>query len=179
MEETDERTSQEDLVQDVYLYLTERSYPAGASANLKRVIRNKAKKFSVRNGELFYTHMKRGRGCSKVHIYLQVERFISTLEYRCAHIVMFGFCSQPTVEVKYVQGRKEKQRILKACHSDPTSGHMGVKRTLTRITERFMWPGVVKDVEQLVSYREVSSCDNVCRFNDKLYMYNYYVGSHL
>lgn len=66
-EASTEGTNQKELVQNVYVYLTERSYPNGASANLKQVIRNKAKKFSVRNGELFYTHVKLGRGCSKVH----------------------------------------------------------------------------------------------------------------
>ena len=33
---------------------------------------------------------------------------------------------------------------------DPTSGHMGIKRTLARISERFAWPGMAKDVEHLV-----------------------------
>ena len=30
-------------------------------------------------------------------------------------------------------------KILKACHIDPTSGHMGVKKILNRIKERFLW----------------------------------------
>lgn len=42
-------------------------------------------------------------------------------------------------------------RILKSCHLDPTSGHMGIKKTLDRVTERFFWPGVSKDVNSLVS----------------------------
>ena len=46
---------------------------------------------------------------------------------------------------------KERAKILDACHKDPTSGHMGSKKTLARITERFMWPGVEKDVKCLVS----------------------------
>ena len=41
-------------------------------------------------------------------------------------------------------------KILKACHIDPTSGHMGVKKTLNRITERFLWSGIVKDVNRMV-----------------------------
>ena len=36
------------------------------------------------------------------------------------------------------------------CHVDPMSGHMGVKRTLNRISERFIWPGMVKDVNDTV-----------------------------
>ena len=38
------------------------------------------------------------------------------------------------------------------CHVDPTSGHMGVKRTLSRISEKFIWPGMVKDVNDTVRH---------------------------
>ena len=57
-----------DLVEDVYQYLTHRMYPALATNNQKRVIRNKAKKFSVRDGELYYINVKRGRGNNKVSL---------------------------------------------------------------------------------------------------------------
>ena len=30
------------------------------------------------------------------------------------------------------------------------AGHMGEKRTIVRITERYMWTGVVKDVKKMV-----------------------------
>ena len=53
--------------------------------------------------------------------------------------------------VKYIQDSQERQRILKACHVDPTSGHMGVKKTTYRVTERFFWKGVTKDVANLVN----------------------------
>ena len=43
-------------------------------------------------------------------------------------------------------------KILRACHIDPTAGHMGIKKTVNRITERFMWPGIVKDVKEMVCY---------------------------
>ena len=55
-----------DLIDDVFLYLTELKYREGATTNHKRAIRNKCKKFSVRDGELFYTNVKRGRGHGKV-----------------------------------------------------------------------------------------------------------------
>ena len=59
-------------------------------------------------------------------------------------------------QVRFVTDTKERLRILESCHSDVTSGHMGTKRTLARITERFMWPGVTKDV-----YRPVSNVSAV------------------
>jgi len=40
----------------------------------------------------------------------------------------------------------ERKKIVVACHRDATSGHMGTKKTLARITKKFMWPGVAKDV---------------------------------
>ena len=54
-------------------------------------------------------------------------------------------------QVRYIIDRQEQKRIVIACHEDPTSGHMGTKRTRARITERFIWPGVTKDVQELVS----------------------------
>ena len=39
---------------------------------------------------------------------------------------------------------------MESCHKDPTSGHFGIRKTLARVTERFMWPGITKDVQELV-----------------------------
>ena len=55
------------------------------------------------------------------------------------------------MEVRYIRNHDEQQKFSRSCHVDPTSGHLGIKKTLSRITERFMWPGVSKDVELLVS----------------------------
>ena len=41
-------------------------------------------------------------------------------------------------------------KFVKACHVDLTAGHMGIKKTINRITECFMWPGTVKDVKAMV-----------------------------
>ena len=56
-----------------------------------------------------------------------------------------------TAQVRFVTDTKERLRILESCHNGVTSGHMGTKRTLACITERFMWPGVTKDVYRLES----------------------------
>ena len=55
------------------------------------------------------------------------------------------------IELRYIQNRDEQLKILHACHTDATAGHMGIKRTTTRISERFMWNGIVKDVKEMVS----------------------------
>ena len=54
-------------------------------------------------------------------------------------------------ELKYICSSADRRKIMQACHSDPTSGHMGVKRTIFRITERFFWKGVTHDVEKFVN----------------------------
>ena len=43
-----------DLVEEAYRYLTDKTYPNGTTENRKRAIRNKAKKFIIKDGELFY-----------------------------------------------------------------------------------------------------------------------------
>ena len=40
---------------------------------------------------------------------------------------------------------------MRACHVEPTSGHMGIKRTVYHISECFFWKGLNKDVEHMVS----------------------------
>lgn len=54
--------------------------------------------------------------------------------------------------VRYVQERNEQLRIAKSCHVDPTSGHMGVKKTVARVQERFAWKGIISDVQQIVCF---------------------------
>ena len=54
--------------------------------------------------------------------------------------------------VKVIQSRKDQLLIVKACHSEPTSGHFGLTKTWRRVAERFYWKGMVKDVHDLVSF---------------------------
>ena len=55
-------------------------------------------------------------------------------------------------ELRYIRAREEQIKILRLCHVDPTAGHLGERKTIARITERFMWRGVVKDVKNMVWY---------------------------
>ena len=43
-----------ELIEQVFLYLMYSEYPDGASESKKRIIRKKAKKFVIIKGELFY-----------------------------------------------------------------------------------------------------------------------------
>ena len=90
---------------------------------------------------------------------------------------------QEVFEVRYVRSSEERCRILKACHVDLTSGHMGVKSTSHRIFERFFWKVVIKDIEIMVSVElyisflitckymfltQISICDHCQRNSQKL-----------
>ena len=78
---------------------------------------------------------------------------------------------QEVFEVRYVRSSEERCSILKACHVDITSGHMGVKRTSHRVLERFFWKGVTKDIEIMVSVKKYLSflitC-NICLLHRSL-----------
>ena len=44
----------------------------------------------------------------------------------------------------------EKQQILEACHSAPTSGHLGVNKTANKVITRYYWPSHYKDIEEYI-----------------------------
>jgi hypothetical protein len=65
------------------------------------------------------------------------------------------------VPVPYVPASGDtRSRILKAMHDDPIAGHTGFKRTLARLSERFYWETMEKDVK-----KHVASCH--CTLNKR------------
>ena len=55
-----------------------------------------------------------------------------------------------TQVVRLICDTSENEKIL---HSDLTSGHLGIKRTIKRIRERFTWKRLNKEVIELVGIR--------------------------
>ena len=53
-------TGEEELLDKVYLYVTEKCYADGTSENCKRIIRKKASKFTIIDGEM-YTKIRKGK----------------------------------------------------------------------------------------------------------------------
>ena len=53
--------------------------------------------------------------------------------------------------VKVIVSHEEQVKISNACHSEPTSGHFGVTKTRKKISERFYWKGMAKQIKELVS----------------------------
>ena len=62
------------------------------------------------------------------------------------------FTTQVVQEVRYIRSSEERQQIMRACHAEPTSGHYYGHKTyhLYRITARFFWKGLTKDVDHMV-----------------------------
>ena len=56
----------EQLLQEAYIFLTKKKYPDGCTNLRTRVIRNKALKFKVKDGELFYK-AKKGKVANLKH----------------------------------------------------------------------------------------------------------------
>ena len=63
---------------------------------------------------------------------------------------MFNTDFVQEVLFRYITSTEERKKILSSCHDDQTAGHMGKSRTICRIKERFMWKGIVKDVQDMV-----------------------------
>ena len=61
------------------------------------------------------------------------------------------FIERKKGRVKVIAAKAEQARVLRSCHSEPTSGHFGTTKTWRRIAERFYWKGMADDVKQLVS----------------------------
>ena len=59
--DTEERD--QELVEQAYVYLTSATYPPGCDENRKRVIRKKAKKFELKDGELYYKQKQKRKVC--------------------------------------------------------------------------------------------------------------------
>ena len=55
----------------------------------------------------------------------------------------------------------DKKRILIACHNDPTSGHLGVKKTVKRVRERFAWKGINDEVAIVEYMSKNEVCNSI------------------
>ena len=53
--------------------------------------------------------------------------------------------------------RKARLSILYACHDMKTSGHLGVSKTVSKIKQKFYWPGLQSDVRSYIAGCETCS----------------------
>ena len=66
--------------------------------------------------------------------------------------------TDPSEDWKLCVPTEQRQRVLKECHDEPTSGHLGIAKTLTRLSRFYYWPGMQRD-----GTTHVRSCENCQR----------------
>ena len=57
--------------------------------------------------------------------------------------------------------RMSREMALRTAHSVPMAGHLGWKKTMNRLLERLLWPGIYMDVQELCW--TCSECQRVAR----------------
>jgi len=68
------------LLENVYIYVTERKYKEGVSANQKRVIRKKPVNCRIVNGEMIFK--KKHRGKEEVYVLHYIMMVMASLSLR-------------------------------------------------------------------------------------------------
>ena len=58
----------------------------------------------------------------------------------------------------------ERRKVLRFCRDIRFSGHLGIKKTIGRVRQRFYWPGLQDDVR-----RYVNGCEQ-CLMRKNLYV---------
>ena len=76
--------------------------------------------------------------------------------------IIGAYFNESCTQVRCITAKEERSRIVDSCHTDPTSGHLGIKKTVARISERFIWPGIIRDVNELVSYTIIIPFNTLC-----------------
>ena len=62
-----------------------------------------------------------------------------------------------TVTYQALVPRKARRSVLNYCHDLKTSGHLGVSKTVSRVRQKFYWPGLQADVRSYVAGCETCS----------------------
>ncbi len=47
--------------------------------------------------------------------------------------------------------RSQYYPLMYTFHNDPTAEHLGYKKVLQKLSERYYWPGMAKDVNQYIA----------------------------
>ena len=50
----------------------------------------------------------------------------------------------------------QRPRVLDENHTQPTAGHLGIRKTINRVCKRYYWPGMFRDISRYV--RKCVSC---------------------
>lgn len=67
---------------------------------------------------------------------------------------------------QYIILFSERRTVLTQYHDEKTSGHLGIKKTLSKISSRYYWLGLQRDQRQYIAGRDLCSkrkTDNVTK----------------
>ena len=94
----------------------------------------------------------RGKGYFLRSLWSQWHRLILVKGIVCRQWTILETNETRLQQVIPLFGRRD---ILRYCHDDKTSGHLGVDKTLARVQQRYYWPGLQQDVRQYVTGCEI------------------------
>ena len=58
--------------------------------------------------------------------------------------------SKKGIWVEVVLSKSQREQIVKSCHSDPITGHLGMIKTFYKVSKRFYLPGIFGYISQYV-----------------------------
>ena len=90
----------------------------------------------------------RGKGYFLRSLWSQWHRLILVKGIVCRQWTVLETNEKRLQQVIPLFGRRD---ILRYCHDEKTSGHLGVDKTLARVQQRYYWPGLQQDVRQYVT----------------------------
>lgn len=64
--------------------------------------------------------------------------------------VLYCYNDDDSEDAQLVVPKDERLEIFNYYHNDETAGHYGINRTMHKITSRYYWPGIRKDIEKHV-----------------------------
>lgn len=56
-----------------------------------------------------------------------------------------------TTKLQAIIPRSSRRTVLEYCHDNRTSGHLGVRKTLSKIRQSYYWPGLQRDTRLYIA----------------------------
>ena len=158
------------MYNNILLYLRTGKLPEDLGKNQKDALRRKSKNFLEKSGLLYFRDEKKSvdlqvgvcsnNTCNNVLI-IKMIIIIKFIDSSCGNqqIMQSGvhFTLQVVVE-------SQKRHVLEGCHSDELGGgHFGRDKTLSKVSERYYWLGMVNDVKEFC--RTCDKCQRANRYS--------------
>ncbi|KZS12015.1 Uncharacterized protein APZ42_023098 [Daphnia magna] len=98
--------------------------------------------------------LTRGQQAEWAYVFRNAENGKETVNYTIENGLLYRMRrtgeEEADVELRLCIPKDLKTTILQACHDDVTSGHHGETRTHDRVTQRYYWHGITRDIENYI-----------------------------